>query len=422
MLKFLKKHYHWIIATVLFLVTSIRGGMANNLSALHLVPVSGALDISLAQFSLAISASSMVGMLSTMLSGSVAQRISGRVLLAGSLVVCGAAYFMMAQTDTYWVFLAANVMLGAMLGFCGDANNVRIVSTWFHKYRGTVMGVVSAATAFGGSVICLLQTAAIQRAGYKASFLLAAGLFIAGGILALILVRTHPAKMGRHPYGDGEKIAYKKREHEDHWHGFEMKQLVRRPTFYMMVFFTLLTNAFPYLAFYVVVPHLQDMGLTPMQASSMQSVLMLGLAGTKILAGYLCDKIGAKKVTMICIGADAVALVLLTLVNSYLMALLAIIDFAMALPTMSITIPMLATSLFGYQAQSQYNGIFLSMVSAASIVASPISNAVYDRIGTYSPVFLVAAALTVVLMGGYLLMYRLADKDRKKLEAEESAV
>ena len=103
-----------------------------------------------------------------------------------------------------------------------------------------------------------------------------------------------------------------------------------------------------------------------------------------------------------------------------LLILIAIVVFSMALPVMTILVPLLASSLFGYQAQNQYNGIFLSMVSAAGIVASPISNAVYDRIGTYSPVFLVAAVLTVVLMGGYLLLYRLADKDRAKLEAEEA--
>lgn len=422
MFKFLKKHYHWIIAVVLFLVTIVRGGIANNLSALHLIPVSNAMGISRAQFSLAISASSLVAMVSTMVSGAVAQRISSRVLLAGSLLISGMSYFMMSQVESYWVFLVANVMVGAMVGFCGEVCNTRIVSTWFHKYRGTVMGAVSSATAFGGSIVCLLQTAAIQRSGYTASFFLSAMLFVAVGVLALVLVRTHPAKIGLRPYGDGEVIAYKKREHADHWHGFDMKQLVRRPTFYMMVVGTLFSNILPYLAFYVVVPHLQDVGLTPVQASAMQSILMLSLAGTKIMAGYLCDKIGAKKVTMICIGIDAVALVLLTQVHgSYLMALLAIIIFSMALPVMTILVPLLGSALFGYQAQNQYNGIFLSMVSAASIVASPISNAVYDRIHSYTPVFLVAAALTVPLMGMYLLMYRLADKDRKRLEAAESA-
>ena len=419
MLKFLKKHYHWIIAAILFLVTCIRGGIANNLSALHTEPVSTAMKIPRAQFSLAISASSLAGMLSTMVSGAAVHRISSRVLMTGALLVCGTAYFLMAKAESYGLFLVGNMMIGSMMGFCGDANNVRIVSAWFHKRRGMMLGLISSATAFGGSVICLWQTAVIEKSNYRSSFMLAAALFVFASVLAVVFVRTHPAKMGRHPYGDGEKIAYKKREHEDHWHGFDMKRLVRRPTFYMMVACTLFSNLLAYLAYYVIVPHFRQMGLTPMQASSMQSVLMMALAGTKILVGILCDKIGARKVTLLCVSIDAVALVLLTLASNYGIALLSIVCFSMALPIMSITIPMLASSLFGYRAQAQYNGIFLAMVPAAAIMAGPISNAVYDKIGTYSPVFLVAAGMTVPLVCIYLLMYRLADKDRAKLEAEE---
>jgi len=119
-------------------------------------------------------------------------------------------------------------------------------------------------------------------------------------------------------------------------------------------------------------------------------------------------------------AVDIVALILLATVTSFAAALIAAVIFAMALPIVTIIIPLLASSLFGYQAQAEYNGIFIAMVSAASIVANPVSDAIFDKIGSYSPVFFVAAALTVPLMGMYLLMYRHADKDRKKLEAAEA--
>lgn len=37
MIKYIKKHYHWIIAATLFLMMGIRGGIGNNLNGLHLV-------------------------------------------------------------------------------------------------------------------------------------------------------------------------------------------------------------------------------------------------------------------------------------------------------------------------------------------------------------------------------------------------
>jgi hypothetical protein len=62
MMKQIKKHYHWIVAVVLLILMAIRGGTGNNLPGLHLVPVTEALDITRAQFSLATSASSILMM------------------------------------------------------------------------------------------------------------------------------------------------------------------------------------------------------------------------------------------------------------------------------------------------------------------------------------------------------------------------
>lgn len=418
--KFLKKNYHWIIAVVLFFVTCVRGGASNNLTGLHLIPVTEALNITRTQFSLAASASSLVSMLSAMASGALIMRYGHRPLLVFFLLVQAGAYALMASAQSYAVFFTGFVLIGTAVGVVAEAGSTRLVSVWFHKHRGTVLGVITSATGLGGSILCIFQTAVIERSGYRSSFWLVTALFATCAVLAFVFIRSHPSKVGLLPYGDGEKIEYKKRERDDHWHGLSMKQLVRRPTFYMMMFGTLLSCALPYLAYYVVVPHFQDQGLSTAQASSLQSILLLCLTGAKILAGYLCDKIGARKVVLLCMVCDVIALVLMVIVKSYAMAVVTMVIFAMALPVMSVIIPMLASSLFGYQAQAAYNGIFISMLSAAAMISNPVTNAIYDRIGTYSYTFLVAAGLTVLLMGGYLLMYRLADKDRKIQEAEEA--
>ena len=419
MRKFLKKNYHWLIAVVMFLMMAVRGGAANNLTSLHLIPVTETLHITRTQFSLAASASSLVSMLSAMVSGVLILRYGYRALLVLFLLVQAGSYSLMASAQNYTMLFAGFVLLRTTVGICGEAGATRLVSVWFHKYRGTVLGVVSSATGLGGSLMCIFQASAIARSGFRGSFVLVAVLLTSCAILSLIFIRSHPAKMGLLPYGDGEKLDYKKREHDDHWHGLSMKQLIRRPTFYMMAVGTLVSCALPYLAYYVVVPHFQvEKAFSPEQASSLQSILLLSLTGAKILAGYLCDKIGARKTVLLCMFCDIIALVLLVVVNSYAMAAVTVVIFAMALPIMSVVIPMLANSLFGYQAQAEYNGIFLSMLSA--MISNPITNAVYDRIGTYSYTFLVAAALTVLLMGMYLLMYRLADKDRAAMEAEEA--
>lgn len=422
MIKFIKKHYYWILLAVMILLMGIRGGIYNNMSGLHQGPVTEGLGITPVQFSLAVSAYSVVAMLSNMFSGTLIQRYGYRPLLAGFFLFSAASFFAMGKANTYLVFLLSYALVGVTTGICGDAGAARLVSVWFHKHRGVVMGIVASSTGIGSTIVCLVQTAAIERGGHRASYFLAAALLFLCALFAILFVRSHPAKMGLLPYGDGEKLEYKKREHDDHWQGLPMKRLVRRPAFYMMVFGTLISATLPYLAYYVLIPHLQNQDLSFSRASSLQSIMMLTLTGAKLINGFLCDKVGAKKVELLCIVCNIIALVMLATSKSYGLLLVAVIVLSVGLTAFSVIIPLLATALFGYQAQSAFNGIFFAMISAAGILASPISNSIYGKIGnTYSPIFLVAAGLLVLMIGFYLLMYRLADKDRKALEAEETA-
>lgn len=416
-IKFIKKHYHWIIAAVLFLMLGSRGGVSNNLMSLHLIPVTEALSITRAQYSLANSVCFIVAMLSAMFSGVIFQRFSFRQVMTTMLISGGCALVIMARAESYGLFILGYMMMGMTNGICAEATTTRVVSVWFHKHLGAVMGAVASATGLGGSIVCIIQTALIEAYSYQASLYFGAALLATCGVIALILVRSEPSKMGLLPYGAGEKVEVKKRGGQDHWEGFSMEQLVRMPVFYMLIVGTFFTCVLPYLAFNIIVPHLRDRGLSAAEASTAQSVMLLVLSGIKLLAGYLCDAIGAKKVAIICLGFNVVGLTLLATVTGFVPSMVAVLIFTATLPNLTVVIPLLGASLFGYRDQGKYLGVLISMVSGASIVATPISNAVFDVIGTYCPVFLVGAGLTVLLIIGYLVMYRMVDKERKKLEA-----
>ena len=59
-------------------------------------------------------------------------------------------------------------------------------------------------------------------------------------------------------------------------------------------------------------------------------------------------------------------------------------------------------------------GIFLALPYLGSLVAVPIANAVYDKVGSYAPVFKFSAILSVVVLGMLLILYVLAQKEHKK--------
>ncbi len=415
MLKFLKKHYHWVLTAVVLLQLAASGGSINNVSSMFLLPVTESLEISRGDFALAYSARSITAFAFTLLTGALLLRFGYRKMIVTFLVITGAGFMLIGFSKNMVLLSLGFVMIGMSEGFGGTTGASRIVSAWFHKYRGTVLGLVTAATGLGGSIMCIVISVLMNQFDWRIAAI-GCGVFIVFvAALMLLIVRNHPSQMGLKPFGEGEQTQVKQcKRAENMWQGLTMKQMLGRPTFYMMLVGTFLSCMIPMFAQPVIVPHLRDCGLSEAQAATFQSVLMFGLAGAKFLCGSLCDRIGPKKVTIICLVACAGSMLALANINGLAMTVCAVLLLALALPLLSVTIPLLSTDLFGYQSQGTSAGIFLSMMPAALILAVPIANMTHDVLHTYRPLYLISAIITVALIGMYLLMYALADKDKKK--------
>jgi sugar phosphate permease len=421
-MRFIKKHYYWVIVAVVLIQLIVCGGTNNNLQSLFTIPVSEGLRISRSTFALLGSLKGITSVIGTFISGALLLKYGYRKPVIACLLLAMSGLLLMSGNGGIGMYATGMTILGLADGICITAGPARIVSVWFRKHQGTVMGLVTAATGLGGSLMCLLLSGVMENSGWQAAYMAAAICVAAVAVLLFITVRDRPQNMGLKPYGEGEGIKNKKhRRTDEHWIGYSEKQMYRTPVFYLMIVGTFLSYFCSVIPCGVLVPHLQASGLTVQQATAMQSTLMLVLAGVKFLLGILSDAVGSKKVFMFCLMANVGVLVLFTLVTGPGMALLAVLAYTITLPLTSVMIPLLSSALFGYQSQAKCLGVFLAMGSASGMLAPIAANAVFDSIGSYNPVFLVCAAVTAVLVVVYFVMYRLADRDKKRILAEHES-
>lgn len=414
-MKFLKKHYFWIIAAVVLIQQMVSGGINNNLPSLFLVPVTQHLGISRGEYSLAYSLKGVSALISTGLSGGLLMRFGYRRSAMASLVMAIAGMVILSSCDNGFVFALGSIVLGLADGICISAGATRIITSWFHKRKGTVLGLATAGTGIGGSLVCILLSNVIESNGWRNAYLCCAAMTALILVLIVLLVKDRPEDIGLRPYGYGSKEIGRAVAGKDWWSGFSIKQMIKSPLFYLMCVGTFLSCVCATMVLNVLVAHLQDRGLSSSDAVSMQSILLLLLALYKFGLGAASDRFGARPVMMLCITASAASLVMFSLVSSPWLAWIAIIVYTAALPLTSVMIPLLSTSLFGYRAQVSCVGIFFAMASAAGIITTPLINSIYDHIGSYSPVFLIAAAVSGLLMILYPIMYRVSDVAREKL-------
>lgn len=413
---FLYRNYHWVVAVVLGLMLFVHGGAQNNFVSLHLVPISEHLQISRGDFSLIFGIKGIVAMLITFFSGFIINKYGVRIMATIGLLLAACSYTVFANVQSVWMLALGSVLMGLSYGFCTTSAAVAVVRLWFHRYEGTVLGVVTAATGIGGSVLSILQTAAMESGSFRNSLGLCAGMLFALAVLVVLLVRNRPESIGLVPLGEGERI--KKRPKAEHvsYMGLSMKELWRQPAFYLMLLGTVMSSFSLYMAFNVVRNFLVDCKFSVAQSTGLYSAMMLMLTGTKLLSGVLCDKLGARKVNIICIAFGVVGLVLLALTKNFAMAVVAVVLYTVSLPILTLMGPLVASNLFGYRAYTQYAGVLVSAVSLANLTGSYVTNLIYDIFRSYRPSFLLAAALSVVSGVLFLILYRMADKLKKKVQ------
>ncbi len=409
-----KKHYHWIIVAAVLLELFVYGGICNNLNSLFVIPVTEGLGISRTSFSFAWLLKSIISFAGALLSGMLLRQFGYRKCV-GTLLITGALGLILlsCSKDVFMLCVGAGIV-GFSDGACMTAGPSRIINSWFYRHRGTVLGCVTAATGLGGSVICIVLTGIMEKNSWQTAYFFDGILLLFMSLLIWLVIKDRPENMGLKPYGEGTPNSKQQKTKNTQWEGYSLKELYRKPSFYMMLAGTALSCFLAYMPFMSAVPHLQDCGLSQQQATLMQSVMLLALAASKLLAGVLCDKIGAKLVTVLCLVSTLLCLVCMTAVSNLLTATVSMILLAMALPLTALVVPLLTTEVFGYKGQTTAIGICVSMVQIGGMVAGPVVQSTFDTLGSYRPAYWAGAIGTVLVICLYLVMYWLAEKDKKK--------
>ncbi len=393
----IKAHYHWIVFALLLLTQVIYGGMLNNLNAMFLIPVTNAFGSTRSVFALAVNLRSGGAILSTLVSGVIKRRFGNKQLMTFSILTLSLCFVVCAFSQNMATLCIIFTLMGLCDGFCYLAATSRMASDWFKSHKGLVLGCLTAGTGLGGSLISVILTAVIGATDWRGGFLSLAMIYLGIGLLLLFFLRNKPENLGLKPFM-AESHRHKKLKpiHQREWYGPDMKQLIRKPIFWIVLAVLLFNSLSAHVAFHTIIPLFRDRGLDPAQTALLQSVLMLVTAGAKLSAGYICDKIGASKVTFATLLLIIVSLIFLFFARTMPMAVVSTVVLGAGLPIVTILVPLVCRELLGYHSYDGMLGIYLSFGSAGSICANFIANFIFDATGSYDPALLGAAIIAVV--------------------------
>ncbi|WP_096702295.1 MFS transporter [Magnetospirillum sp. 15-1] len=194
-------HYGWIAAGLTFVTLLVAAGI-RSAPGVMMVPVEAEFGWSRATISFAVSVNLVLYGLMAPFAAAVMDRIGIRrtMALALGVLALGVAATTLMRTPWHMVLLWG-VVVGGGSGTIALVLGATVVTRWFDAYRGTVMGLLSAATATGQLIFLPQMAMLVERWGWREAVLLIAAAAAVFAPVIWVFMRDRPADLGLWPVG-----------------------------------------------------------------------------------------------------------------------------------------------------------------------------------------------------------------------------
>jgi MFS family permease len=394
--------YRWVICACSFLVLFVSQGMTFGGMAVFDIELMTTLgeaagrEISVSEIKTRDTLMLATAALFGICSGWLADKVGVKPLILVGLALLALGNILYARIDTLTEAYAISVGLGIVLALCGLMINVYLISSWFDKRRGLAIGIVLAGTSLGNAFFPKLNTALIGMAGWRQAFEWLAWVPLILLPVAFFMIRNGPMSAGKR---DGAAPA----ELRGHTLGealtsrnFWILAIIAMCTFYSIL--GMMANVFIYMS---------KSDYSPQVASTGVSILFVGGLVGKLIAGFLAESLGHKRILLaglLLMLSGGVFLLIAIRFTSESSLWAGLVFFGFGWGGIYTLIQLLSADLFGMRALGKILAA-VNILDATGGAAGPImTGLLYDRTGSYLVPFAVITGLLLVATIAALLL------------------
>ncbi len=338
-----------------------------------------------------------------------------RVIRIGLIVmaICFTAY-PFAQSIQQLILIHVGLGFGLVLG--GLLVNVVILSNWFVRRRGAVVGLLASMSSLGGFMLPILISPLVNspeygwRWGYGA---LTAAFWLLALIPGFLILKNSPADVGQHTDGDAAPAGAAENAAADELEGVSFATAMRSRTIYVLA----IGSSCLWFTFQGINSQIQiffelEAGLSPIEATRLYaSIFGFSVAG-KFLFGAISDRYPKRYVmrassALLLIGClsifsfNAGAFGLTS--NVYQLALFTIL-FGLGYGGSFTMIQLVAVESFGRRALGKLLGIIIGIDSFGGMLGTILPGQMKTATGSYLFPFTVVSVVAFAALINVLLI------------------
>ncbi len=330
--------------------------------------------------------------------GRLVDRFGSRRVLAPSMLVLGTGLCVLGwRLDALWILLTVYVLIGVLGAGANSPPYMRTVSSWFDRRRGLAIGTAMAGAGLGYAYVPPMVRYINDAYGWRFSFLALGAIiiFVATPLVALFLKDPPRPRAADTPGPDGAVAEAT---------GDEWREAVGRGVFWMLicVFALLSFSLYGMLAHFK--PMLSEMGIPGVEAGWIAGMVGIAVMVSRVVIGYLIDRIFAPRVALVVFLLSAAGMVVLSTGNAAGFAIPAAVLLGLSMGAEIDLLAYLAGRYFGLKSFAVIYGLLFSAFLAGTALGPWAYGAVYDADGSYSDMLLVGAGCCALaaLVTGFL--------------------
>lgn len=393
----------WIIAVQLFR-TMLTGAVGVYAFGLFVVELCAEFNWTRAQVYLAHTITTMVTAVCGPFVGRWVDRHGIQPLMTLGALIGGVFFALLGLTHFIWYLYGIYFIMAIAQSTSGQVPVNTMITNWFEKKRGTVLGILATGVGWGGIIMTPLIAWIISVLSWRAAYAI---LGIARVLLIVPLVtfifRFRPEEKGLLPDGrepeaeeetpSGPEVGESEKESRPRW---TLKTAVKQPAFWFL-FTTFFSLRFGLnVVMYHAIPFFTDAGITIATAATLMTCIAgCGIVG-KLVGGYIADKIGPKPVAIFAYSLHAVAIFIAIVANTMPVYLLFTVLFGLSLGAAAPMMVMLTAQCFGRESFGAIFGTMAISFSMGLAIGPLVSGHLFDITGSYDIPFFIAIGFLII--------------------------
>jgi MFS family permease len=277
----------------------------------------------------------------------------------------------------------------------------RAITTWFERNRGLALGLTASGPGLTAVLVPQVLPRVIDAHGWRAGWYLLAGVALVGLPLVLLFIRERP-------------VAAATAGGRTNLPGMSVQQVRRTRTFWTLAIGIFVVHCGVSGMNLHLVPMLGDLGASTETVRIVATVFGLSMSGSRVLTGFLLDRLPGPAVAAGVFGAAASGLAL-TAIGGPKFAVLCAVGLGLATGAEGDLIGYFVSRYFGLAAFSELFGWLYGALALGATAGPLLTGALYDSSGHYSAALMVSAGCCLFTaamysrLGPYPVVFAKAD-------------